>query len=108
MDLAAISDLADIEPVLEDMGERTNHEPACLNRFSIGKAPRLRPDALSLKAGSQFADRTEPEIVAKYLPDEVGLLRDDFQLLIDAAIAERDRTADPDSLALGFYPEPVH
>jgi hypothetical protein len=103
MNVAAISHLADIEPVLEDVGERTNHESPRGNTRSACEASRLRLDAFSIQRCCQSADRTKAQIVSKDLPDEVSLLRDDLQLLVDAAIPERDRTTDPDSLARSHW-----
>src|SRR5205085_8737491 len=90
-----------VEAVLQQMCERTDHEALGCNSFAVSQLPRLWPNAFLVQRSGQSADRADAEIIGKDLADEVGLVRDDLQLLGDAAVAERHRSADPDPLALG-------
>ena len=96
---AAIDHLPDIEAVLEHMGERSDHETrgGDLSRWRAS-GPWLY--AFPFERRRQFADRTEPQIVPEDFSDEPRLVRNDFELLADASIAERDRSPDPNPLAL--------
>ena len=59
----------------------------------------LTPSSSSVAASSPI--RAEPQIVREDLADQRHVLRNDLELLADAAIAERDGPSDPDPLALG-------
>jgi hypothetical protein len=53
IDLALIDNLANIEPVLEEMRERPDHKPGSLNRPAVRKSPRLRTHAVGFERGGQ-------------------------------------------------------
>src|ERR1700733_121584 len=101
MDLAAIGDLADVEPVLQEMGEWANTIAGSGDRPSICQSPWFRFETLGIERCRERADRAQTQIALEDRADEICLLRNDLQFLVDAAIAERHRTADPDALALG-------
>src|SRR6476620_761474 len=92
------------------MRERPDHEARGLNRPAIREAPRLWPDALRFEGGGQSRNGAESQVIGKYLADEVSLLGYDLRLLVDTAVAERDRPADPQPLAFGgrdLVPDPL-
>src|SRR5579863_6033589 len=100
MDIAPVDDLADIEPVLEQMGERADAEPDAAPLAAVAAVVDLGPDAAPIKVLDQSAHRAKLEIALEDQPNGRGLLRRNHQLLVDAAIAQRDRSANPDALAL--------
>ena len=101
MRFAAIDYLADVEAVLKHVGERSDHKALGGDGGPVGEQPGLWPDAFLVERGRQLADRAEPQIVLIDFADQRRLLSNNFELLADAAIAERDRPSDPDPLALG-------
>src|SRR5262249_4487208 len=101
VNLAPIDDLADIEAVLEEIGERAHAKAAASDTAAIRKPPPLAANALPIKLLRKGANGAKLQILRKDHPDHFGLGRDDHNLLIHCGIAERDRAADPNSLALG-------
>src|SRR5712692_918820 len=101
MDLAAIDHLADVEPVLEQIGEGAHSEPDASDDPAVRTAPRLGPDAAPVEILHESPHRAELEIAGEDGAHGLGLLGYDHELLVDAGIAERDWTPDPDALALG-------
>src|SRR4051794_33503518 len=92
------------------MRERPDHEARGLNRPATCQSPWLRADALRFEGGRQSRNGPEPQVVGKYLADEVRLLGYDMRLLVDTPVAERDRPADPQALAFGgcdLVPDPL-
>src|SRR5271166_6138605 len=71
------------------------------DRPAIRQSSRFRFETLGTERRRQRADRAQAQVALKDRADEICLLRHDLQLLVDAAIAKRRRTADPDALALG-------
>src|SRR5271166_5258493 len=67
----------------------------------VGEKPRPWPDALLVERRRQLADRPEPQIIREDFADQRHVLRNDLELLADAAIAERNGSSDPNPLALG-------
>ena len=53
------------------------------------------------RSSRQRAHRAQLQIARKDRADRLGLGRDHHDLLVDRRIAERDRTPDPNALALG-------
>ena len=54
-----------------------------------------------LKRGSQFDDRSKSQVVSEYLADKRGVLKDDFEFLVHAAVAERDGSTNLNAPAIG-------
>jgi hypothetical protein len=86
--LVAINDLADIEAVLQKMGERADPIAGRLERSTVRQWSWLWLQAFRVQRSRQRADRAETQIFPKDLPNAVGLIPRDLQLLADAAIAE--------------------
>src|SRR6202045_3756529 len=101
MHLASIDDLADVEPVLEQMGKRSDAEADAAPPAAIATAIDLGPDPLPIELREQSAQGAKLQIAGEDGADHLRLLGHDFELLVDAAIAERNRSADPEALALG-------
>jgi hypothetical protein len=98
MDLAAIDHLADIEPVLEQIGERAHSEADAPDDPSVCAAPRLGPDAAPGELLHQSPHGAELEIAGEDGADGLRLLGHHDELLADAGIAERYWTPDPERL----------
>src|SRR5271166_4653320 len=101
MRFAAIDYLADVEAVLQHVGERSHHKALGGDGRPVGEKPRPWPDALLVERRRQLADRPEPQIIREDFADQRHVLRNDLELLADAAIAERNGSSDPNPLALG-------
>src|SRR5208337_800247 len=99
--LTAINDLADVESVLEQIGQSSRAEADMAPDAAIGEAASLGPDPAPVKLTDQNAQRAKFAIAGKDEADGIGLLRDDDGLLAGTAIAERDRAPGPDPFALG-------
>ena len=95
VDFATIGDVANVKAVFQNMRQRADHVTRGGDRRPAGEHARFRPDALPFQRGGQLADRPEPQIVLENLADQRGFLRNNFQLLADAAIAERDWAVRP-------------
>src|SRR5437660_4778688 len=101
MHLASIDDLADVEPVLEQMGKRSHAEADASAPAAIATAIDLGPDALPIELQEQSAHGATLQIAGEDGADHLCLLGHDFELLVDAAIAEWNRSANPKALAFG-------
>lgn len=101
VDLAAIGDLADIKAIFKHMRERTHHEAIGGDNFAARELPGSWSDAFPVERRRQFANRSKAQVVGEDFSDQLRLLRNDFKLLVDATITQRNRTADPNPLALG-------
>src|SRR6266852_7111979 len=99
MHLAAVDHLADVEPVLEQIGEGAHPEADASDDPAVRTAPRLGPDAAPVEILHESPHRAELEIANEDGADGLGLLGYDHELLVDAGIAERNRPSDPDALA---------
>src|ERR1700758_1374165 len=99
--LTSIMDLANVEPVLEQMGERSHAKPNPTPLLALPAPIDLRPDAPPVELREQRAHGAQLQIKAENGADRLGLFGQDFELLIDAAIAEGNGSADPQALALG-------
>src|ERR1700722_9628753 len=77
VNLAAIGDLANVEAVLQEVGQRPDQEVGWLNRGAVWTDPGPRPDASTVKIDDQQADRTQCEITAEDAANLLGLLLDD-------------------------------
>src|ERR1019366_9170463 len=98
---APIYHLADVEPVLEQMGERSYAEPDTAPYTAISKTVGLGPDATAVEVLDQGPHRAKLQIAGEDSADHLRLLGHHDQLLVDNPIAERYRSPDPDALALG-------
>ena len=99
MHLTPIGDFADVEPVLEQMGKRPHAEADAAAPAAIATAIDLGPDAPPIELRDQSSHGAKLQIAAEDGADRLRLLGHDFELLIDAAIAERNGSADPEALA---------
>src|SRR3984893_1828226 len=100
MYLTPIGDLADVKPVLEEMGERPHAKANTAALAAIAAAIDLGPGAPQVELCNQSAHGAELEIKAEDGADRLCLLGHDFKFLVEAAIAERHGSADPEALAL--------
>src|ERR1700720_4205222 len=99
MHLTPIGDFAGVEPVLEEMGERPHAKANTAALAAIAAAIDLGPDAPPVELCNQSAHGAELEIKAEDGADRLCLLGHDFEFLVEAAIAERNGSADPEALA---------
>src|SRR6201988_138662 len=99
--LPPVMDLADVEPVLEQMGERSHAKPDPAPLLALPAPVDLRLDATPVELREQSAHRPQLQIEGENGADRLGLRGHDLELLIDAAIAEGNGSADPETLALG-------
>src|SRR3979409_2565108 len=65
------------------------------------KLAKLATDTPTIEVIRQGADRAKLQVTHKDRANHVSLSRQHDNLLVHRRIAKRDRTADPDSLALG-------
>src|SRR5262249_13936574 len=101
VDLTAIDHLADIETVLKKIRERANTKRAPADRAPARYPPGLAGDPRPAEVLRQRAPGAKLEIARKDGADRLRLGRDHHDLFVHRRIAERDRTADPNALALG-------
>src|SRR3984893_18644164 len=92
---------ADVEPVLEQMGERSHAEADPATLLAIAAAIDLGPDPLPIERREQSPQGAKLQIAGEDGAHHLRLLGHDLELLVDAAIAERHGSADPEALALG-------
>src|SRR5262245_56658317 len=98
--LPPIMDLADVEPVLEQMGEWSNAETDTAPLLTLPALIDLRLDTPPVQLREQSTYGAQLQIEAKDCADRLRLFGHDFELFVDAAIAKRDGSADPQALAL--------
>src|ERR1700721_2137239 len=101
MDFAAIDDLADVEAVLEEVGQRSHHKAGRMDRAAVTADAGPWPHTASMKILDQQPDRAECKVAAEDGSDLLSLFLDDDELLGDAPVAERHGSADPEALAFG-------
>jgi Transposase len=101
MGLPPVDHLDDVEAVLEEMRQRSH----AVRTAALGTAAReglyLRHDVSAGEFLGEGSDRTAFEVKPEHGADRLGLLGYDDQLLVDGGVAERNRSADPQPLALG-------
>jgi hypothetical protein len=90
MDFGAVDQLADVAPVLEQVIEPSLRETCSPNHLSSTKAPGLGLEAAPVKLLQQGADRPQLQILLKYPPDRLGLVRHNDQLLVLVGVANGD------------------
>src|SRR5439155_2685087 len=101
IDLPAVHHLSDVEAVLEQIGQGANAKRAAAN-VAAGREPSgLTADASVVEVGGERPDRAKRKIPLKDGAHRLGLGRHHHDLLIHCRIAERERAADPNALALG-------
>jgi len=101
MDFAAIDDFADVEAVLEEVGQRPHHEAGRMYRAAISVDTGPWPHTTSMKILDQQSDRAECKVAAEDGSDLLSLFLDDDELLADAPVPKRHGTADPEALSFG-------
>src|SRR3974390_1870255 len=83
------------------MGERAHSKADAASRAAISATIDLGANTAAIKLGDQCAQGSEFKIASENGPYGLGLSRHDHELLVDAAVAEWDRSPDPESLTLG-------
>jgi hypothetical protein len=101
MQLAPVSDFANVEPVLQQIGEGAHAEADAPHQSAVGTATLFGPDPAAIEVLDQGAHRAKRKIAGEYSADGLRLLGHHDELLVDAPIAERNRPPDPNALALG-------
>src|SRR5262249_21765492 len=101
--LAPEMDLADVEPVLEQMGERSHAKSDPAPLLALPAPIAFGPDAPPVEFREQRAHGAEFQIKGENGADRLGLLGHVFEFFVDAAIAEGNRSADPEAFALGGH-----
>jgi len=87
VDLATVDDRTDVDPVLEEIGERAHPEPHAPDDSPVGASPLLRPDAAPIEVFNESADRAKLDIAGKDCADGLGVLGHHHEFLVDAGIA---------------------
>jgi len=101
MDFAPIDDFADVEAVLEEVGQRPHHEAGRIDRAAVTADTGPWPHTTSMKIFDQQSDRAECKVAAEDGSDMVSLFLDDDELLGNAPVTERHGSADPEALSFG-------
>ena len=99
MHLTPIGDLADVEPVVEQMGKGTHAEADTAAPAAIATAIDLGPDALPIELRDQSPHGAKLQIPGEDGVHHLRLLGHHDELLVDTAIAEWHGSADPEALA---------
>jgi hypothetical protein len=100
-DLALEADLADVEAIAQEIGERASGEGDAADGAPIGEMADLGDDPVLTKVRQEEPDAAEVEVAPEDSADPLSLLLFDDQLLVPAHIPERHHAADPQPLALG-------
>src|SRR5262249_8795422 len=98
---AAVDNFTYIEPVSQEMRERADAEPNTPSGQAIAEGLASGADAPPVQILGQGSDRADFQVSPENQPDRLGFFGHDDELLLDARIAEGDRSTDPDALALG-------
>ena len=86
MRLTPIDDLADVEPVLEQMGKRSHAKADASAPAAIATAIHLGPDPLPIELQEQSAHGATLQIAGEDGADRFRLLGHDFELLVPTRI----------------------
>src|SRR5262245_56473763 len=100
-DVALEGDLTDIEPVAQEMGERTARERDASDRPPALERSHLGDDASFTQVGHEAAEAAKLEIAAKDGPDPLGLLLNHHNLAVPGRVSQRNDATNPQPLALG-------
>jgi hypothetical protein len=106
---SAVVNLAEIDPVLQKIGERTISEGnAAVVLGNFGNTP-FGDDAPAVEIGSEFAEGLQFKVSRKHSADGLGFGLVDHQLLVLGVITERHGATGPFALAPGrrdLVPDP--
>src|SRR5262245_10251899 len=100
-DVALEGDLADIEAVAQEMGERTARERDASDRPPALERSHLGDDASFTQVGHEAAEAAQLEIPPKDGPHPLGLLLNYDDLAVPGRVSQGNDAADPQPLALG-------
>src|SRR5262245_46202871 len=99
MDLATVDHLADIEAVLEQMGERPHAKAPPADGPAVRQPPRLAANSPPIEVLRQRADGAKLQIPRKDRANRRSLGWYHNDLLVHRRIAEWNRAADPNAFA---------
>src|SRR2546428_11175961 len=100
-DFALERDLADIEPIAQEMGERTSREGDPSDRSPGLEHSHLGDDPSFTKVGHQPVEAAKREIAPEDGPNPLSLLFNHDDLVVLGLISERGYAPNPQPLALG-------
>src|SRR6516165_2101085 len=100
MDLATVDHLADIEAVLEQMGERPHAKAPAADGPAVRQPPRLAANSPPIEILRQRANGAKLQIPRKDRANRLSLGWYHKDLLVHGRVAEWDRAADPKAFAL--------
>jgi hypothetical protein len=100
-DLALVADLANIEAVAQEGGERSPGEWDASDCSSIGQRTEFGLDAGLPQVSEKKIQAAEVEVAAIDVTDRCGLVRNDRNLSILGLVTQGNHTADPKALAFG-------
>src|ERR1700722_7130277 len=100
-DFALEVDLANVEPVVQEIGERASGEGNAADGPSIAEMADLGDDAALPKITQEQPDTAEIEVAPEDGADPLGLFVCDDELLVAADVAKRYHSAHPQPPALG-------
>ena len=100
-DLTPVFDLANKEPVPEEVGEGSSSERYASAGLAAAEGPRLGADVFGSEVPDKFVDAGDLKISAEDHPDPIGLLLDDGELAVLQLIPEGEGTPHPQSFSLG-------
>ena len=109
-DLTLVSDLADIEPVAQEIEQRSPLERDATAGATGRKQPCLGADVTFFEISNQGIDAAEFEIALEDQPDLFSIMFYNGDLAVLHVVAEGEGTTDPESLALGrcdLVPDPL-
>src|SRR5215475_4184273 len=92
---------SDLEPIAQEMGERTARERDAADRASGLERSLLGDDPPPTQVGHQQVEAAELEIAPKDGPHPLGLLLNHDNLAVPGRVSQGDDAADPQPLALG-------
>ena len=99
--LALESDLADVEPIAQKMGERAAGEWDAADRAPSLERSHLGDDPTLAKVGHQQVEAAKLQIPPKDGPNPLSLLFNHDDLAVLGLVSERSYAPDPQPLALG-------
>src|ERR1700734_2461407 len=97
-DLALEGNLADIEAIAQQVGERTAGKGNAADLFSRSKIPNLCDDPSLAQIGHEQVEAAELDVTAEDCSDPVGLGLVDGYPSILRVVTERGHPADPQPL----------
>src|SRR5215204_2135559 len=97
---ALVVELAKVDPVAQDMGERPIGQRHAADRAAGAEAAAPCHHAALPQLALQGGQRTERKIALEDQPDGLRLVLPDHELALPHLVAERDDAADPNAPAL--------